>query len=79
MVVVARTASEMSITFKAQDSKMRERARRAGRAVATLLVAGVRGDMSTCFVAPFTNVVPRHGSGKNSDHVMFVRHNHKVY
>jgi len=70
LVVVARTASEMSITFKAEDSDMRERARRAGREVATRLVADVRDDTSTCLVAPFTHVVSSHGSGKDSNHMI---------
>jgi len=67
--VVARTTTEMSITFKRGDLKARKCERRVGHAVATRLVAGVRNVTCTRYVAPFTRIYSSRRSTKVNDQV----------
>ena len=62
--------SEMPITFSAGVANMRERARRAGHAVATRLITGVRDVACTRFVARVTPVPSGHSSSKICDYVI---------
>ena len=70
MVIETRATSKMPIAFVAGDSNVGDRARRAGHAVATLLVADVRDVTSTCFVPPFPRVLSSHGTCKICDRVI---------
>jgi len=70
VVSETRVASKMSVAFGTGDSNFGERARRAGHAIATSLVIGVRDVTCTRLSAPFTHVVSGHGTGKVSDHVI---------
>jgi len=65
-----RAVSEMPITFSAGVANMRERARRAGHAVATRLITGVRDVACTRFVACVIYVPSGHGSSKICDYVI---------
>jgi len=65
-----RAASEMPVTFVAVLANMGERARRAGHAVATLVVAGVHDVTCKRFVACFTHVPSSRSSSKICDHLM---------
>jgi len=49
---------------------MGKRARRAGHAVTSRLVADVRDVTSTCSVACFTYILASHGTCKYCDHVI---------
>jgi len=62
VVSETRPSSEMSVTFVAVVTKVREGARRARHTVATRLFADVCGVTFTCFVARFTYVLFGHGT-----------------
>jgi len=70
VIVETRVACIVPIAFRTGNSNVGERARKAGHAVATRLVAGVRNVTSTCLVETFTRVLSSRGSSKVSDHMI---------
>jgi len=62
--------SKMSVAVVSEDSDLRERARRTGRAIATRLVTDVRDVTPTRLIKPFTHILLGHGSRKVDNHVM---------
>ena len=70
MVTRTIVTSKVPIAFRTEDYIARECARGAGHTVATRLVAGVRDNTCTRFVANFIYVSSIHGSSKKSDHVI---------
>ena len=60
----------MSVAVVAEDSDLRERARRTGRAIATRLVTDVRDVTRTRLITTFTHILLGHGSRKFDNHVI---------
>jgi len=65
-----RLIPDMSVKFSAGLANLRERTRRAGHAVASRLIAGVRDVTFARYVARFTHVPPSHCSSKICDYVI---------